>query len=185
MRRLRGMTILSLFVSFIFAFLVFGCAKPPKQELETAEKALSDAKAKEAHIYAEETYKKAEEALSKAQSLVNEKKYKEAKKLAQEAEKLARQAETEIESGKARMKEETEKLLSDIRTSIEETKKMIPEVVKKKIISREEARTLLSKWESELSSAKENFDKGNLKDARDKAKALMDEINEKVKEMKK
>ena len=44
-------------------FLLSGCAKPPTEEIAKAEKALGDAKTKEADIYLEDGFKKAETAL--------------------------------------------------------------------------------------------------------------------------
>jgi len=177
--------VFSLIVCFGLILFILSCAKPPKEELDSAEKAVSDARAKEAHIYAQETFKKAEEALNKAKSLVSEKKYKEAKELAIEAQKLAKQSETEIEAGKAKMKEETEKLFTDIKASLEETKKILPLVIRKKVISKEQAQNLLGKWEIDLSAAKESLGAGKIKEANDKAKSLLEEVRAKSEEIKK
>lgn len=185
MKRGQWVRILSLVLCFGFVLLVFGCAKPPKEELDNAEKALNSAKSKEADVYAPDTFKKAEEALNKAKSLINEKKYKEAKALAIEAEKLAKQSETEIEAGKAKMKEETEKLLTDIKASLEETKKILPQVIRKKVISKEDAQNLLGKWELDFSTAKESLDGGKIKEAKDKAQSLLEELKAKSEEIKK
>ncbi len=180
---LRSGLILSILLSL--SIFLSSCAKPPKAEIESAEKALMSARSKEAHIYSEETYRKAEEALNKAHSFVSEKKYKEAKELAIEAEKLARQSEGEVEANKAKMKEETEKLLTDIRTSIEETKKILPLGVRKKVIAKEEAQKLIGKWETDLSSAKESLEMGKVREARDKAQSLLEEVRAKSEEIRK
>ncbi|MCX7857365.1 MAG: DUF4398 domain-containing protein [Deltaproteobacteria bacterium] len=185
MRKWKLTRAFSIVLCFGLIFLVFGCTKPPKQELENAEKAINSAKSKEAHIYAEETFKKAEEVLNKAKTFITEKKYKEAKQLLIEAEKLAKQAETEIEAGKAKMKEETEKMFTDIKTSLEETKKLLPQVIRKKIISKDDAQNLVGKWELDFSTAKESLEAGKIKEAKDKAKSLLDEVKSKSEEFKK
>lgn len=181
----RGKILASLLVSLVFFAFLFGCAKAPTKEMEAAEKALNDAKAKEAHIYAEETFKKAEDAFNKAKALVNEKKYKEAKALLEEAQKLAKQAEGEIEQGKAKMKEEAEKLFTDIKTALDETKKLVPELIKKKVLTKDEAQNLLGKWEVDLAQAKDSLNAGKIGEARNKAKALLDEVKSKTEGLKK
>ena len=72
-------------VMFACIVLLSGCAKPPTEEIAKAEKALEDAKAKEADIYLEDGFKKAEAALKKAKDLVTQKEYKDAKAAAEEA----------------------------------------------------------------------------------------------------
>lgn len=181
----RGKSVLNLFLCVLLVLLLYGCAKPPTKEMEAAEKALNDAKAKEAHIYAEDTFKKAEEAFNKAKNLVNEKKYKEAKALLEEAQKLAKQAEGEIEQGKAKMKEEAEKLFTDIKVALDETKKMVPELIKKRVLTKDEAQNLLGKWEVDFAQAKDSFNAGKIGEARNKAKALLDEVKSKTEGLKK
>lgn len=169
----------------LLLFIVSGCAKPPKKEIEGAERALENAKLKEAHLYAEETFKKAEDTLGRAKSLVTQKKYKEAKELAIEAEKLARKAEEEVASNKAKMKEEAETLLSDIKAAIDEAKKIFPLLARKKVISKDEAQNLLGKWEFDLSTLKESLSAGKIREARDKAQSLLKDVRTKMDEIKK
>src|SRR4030067_774992 len=69
-----------------------GREKPPTQELENAERAVVEAKQKEADIYVPDVFSKAEETLKKAKDLMRERKYKEAKKAAEDSINLAKQA---------------------------------------------------------------------------------------------
>jgi len=49
-----------------FSLVIIGCAKPPTMEIEKAEKAVAEAKQKEADLYAQDIFSRSEEALKKA-----------------------------------------------------------------------------------------------------------------------
>ena len=87
----------SLYVVFVAMVILFftifaGCAKPPTEEMTKAEKAVEEAKQKEAPVYVPDLFTKAEESLNKAKDYIVGKKYKEAKQVALETETLAKQA---------------------------------------------------------------------------------------------
>src|SRR5512145_2624810 len=89
----------------ILSFTLFaGCSKPPTEEMTKAEKALEEAKQKEAPAYVPDLFTKAEESLKKAKDYIANKKYKEAKQVAIETEALGRQAIAGIEAAKAKVK---------------------------------------------------------------------------------
>lgn len=56
-----------------------GYSKPPTKEIEAADKAVSEARQKEADLYSQYLYSKADETLELAKDFVAAKKYKEAK----------------------------------------------------------------------------------------------------------
>ena len=76
---------LAVFLVSILVFsvsIITGCAKPPTKEVESAEKAIAEAKLKEADLYVQDVFMKAEDSLKNANDLIAAKKYKEAKKAA-------------------------------------------------------------------------------------------------------
>ncbi|MBM4128903.1 MAG: DUF4398 domain-containing protein, partial [Nitrospira sp.] len=90
----KGSVVLRFLAGALTVFIMFigGCAKPPTQEIENAEKAVAEAKQKEADLYAKDIFSKAEDALKKAKEYVAVKKYTEAKKEAANAVGFSQQA---------------------------------------------------------------------------------------------
>jgi len=148
-----------LFLS-LSIFFIAGCAKPPTQEIAKAEKALDEAKQKEANLYVPDIYQKAEESIKSAKDLVVNKQYKEAKKAAEETVQIARQAIAMIEPGKAKMKKEAEQLLNDVEKSLGEFKQLAATAIKKKVFAaRTDIEGLIGKWEIDLINIKEKLTK--------------------------
>jgi hypothetical protein len=153
--------------------LFIGCAKPPTAEMEKAEKAIAEAKAKEANLYAEEVFKKAEGALKSAQDFVTAKKYKEAKTAAEEAVTLAGQAVTEVETNKAKMKTEVEEGLANLQKELESLKALVVDATKKRAqINREEVQAAVGKAEVEVAAVKDLLQGGKVREAKDKLAEL-------------
>lgn len=157
--------------------LIVGCAQPPTKELESAEKALADAKQKEADLYAQDIFSKADGALKKGKELVTAKNYKEAKTALDEALKLAQQAVQAVEPNKAKMKTETEQLMIDTQNAINEVKTLVSQAIRKKApIDKAEIQGAIGKWEVDLVAAKENLNVGKIRAAFDQITSLKDEI---------
>ncbi|MBP6940365.1 MAG: DUF4398 domain-containing protein [Syntrophorhabdaceae bacterium] len=168
-----------LFLSLSVLF-VAGCAKPPTQEIAKAEKALDEAKQKEAHLYVPDIYKKAEESLKSAKDLVVNKQYKEAKKAAEETVQFARQAIAMIEPGKAKMKKEAEQLLNDVEKSLGEFKQLAATAIKKKVFAaRADIEGLIGKWEIDLINIKEKLQNQQVKQAYDDIDAVKGQVRSK------
>lgn len=72
--------------------LLWGCAKPPRQELLTAQSALAKAAAAEAQLLASEEYRAASDALRDGEDLIRRKKYNLARQILPLAESHAQKA---------------------------------------------------------------------------------------------
>ncbi len=162
----------------IVSFALFtGCAKPPTEEMAKAEKAVEEAKQKEAPAYAPEQFAKADESLKKAKELVTAKKYKEAKQAATETEGLAQQAVAGVEPAKTKMKTDAEQLAQDIQKIIDEAKAALEGAAKKKAVAkvRDEAKEMVAKWETDLAAVKEKIAQ-KVKEAVDELKAMKEQL---------
>lgn len=167
------------------SFIIFaGCSKPPTEEMTKAEKAVEDAKQKEAPLYVPDLFAKADESLKKAKDFVTGKKYKEAKQAAAETETLVQQAIAGIEPAKAKIKTEAEQAVQDIQKSIDELKAVVEGAAKKKPLAqkREEVQGMITKWEADLAAAKEKLQSPKIKEGSDGLKAIKDDIGAKKEE---
>jgi hypothetical protein len=178
----------SLYVVFItmvvLSFTLFtGCAKPPTEEMTKAEKALEEAKQREAPAYVPDLFAKAEESLKKAKDYVDNKKYKEAKQVAIETETLARQAIAGIETAKAKIKTEAEQVAQDVQKGIDDVKALVTAAEKKKALAtaREEVKGVITKWEADFTSIKEKL-QSKAKEAADELKAMKEQVDKKKEE---
>lgn len=154
-----------------------GCAKPPTKEIEIADKAVAEAKQKEADLYVQDVFAKAEEALKKAKGFVVEKKYKEAKSSAAEALSLAQQSLAMIEPNKAKMKTDAEQTLIDVQTSLGELKSSVAAAIKKKApINREEIQGMIGKWEIDLVNIKDQLQSEKTRQAYDLLVSLQAQV---------
>jgi hypothetical protein len=153
------------------------CAKPPVQELAQAEKAIEEAKQKEADLYAQDLFLKAQDSLKKAKDLVTSKKYDEAKKAAEEAANFAKQAIPLVEQNKAKMKAESEQMVQDVQIALEELrahvaksgKRMAPNEAKR-------VNEIIKKWETDLTSIKDMIQGQKVQQASDQLKAMKENI---------
>lgn len=124
----RILVIISLFSLLVLAF--YGCAKPPKAEIDAAEAALKSATEAGAGKYASAKYKEASDMLSKAKKEVENKKYKEALQSAITAKTKAEEAKTEAEANKTKAKGEVETLLVEAGKSITNAKAKVDSIAK-------------------------------------------------------
>jgi hypothetical protein len=166
--------VLGLMVSIT---LFSSCAKPPTQELAQAEKAIEEAKQKEADRYAQDLFLKAQDSLKKAKELVTAKNYDEAKKAAEEAANFAKQAIPLAEQNKTKMKDEAEQIAKDIEKALEELRTQVAKSGKR--MARNEAKRvneMIQKWETDLNGMKEMIQGQKLQQASDQIKALKEEV---------
>ncbi|OPY78568.1 MAG: hypothetical protein A4E64_00841 [Syntrophorhabdus sp. PtaU1.Bin058] len=171
---------ISITAFVLFVLLIAGCTKPPTQEIAKAEKALEEAKLKEAHLYAPDIYKKAEESLKNAKGLVVNKQYKEAKKAAEETVQFAQQAIKMVEPGKRKIKKEAELVLKEVEKSLVEFKTLAAKAIKKKVFAASEGvEGLIGKWEIDLVNIKEKLQNRQAKQAYDDLNAIREEIKSK------
>jgi negative regulator of replication initiation len=164
------------FLILLFALSVSyitGCAKPPTQEMAKAEKAVEEAKQKEAHLYVPDIFKQAEDSLKNAKDLVVNKSYKEAKKAAEDTIQISQQAISMIEQNKAKMKVEAVQLMEGIQKDLEEFKIMAAKAIKKKVFaSSEDIQKVIGKAEIDLVNVKEKLEGGLVKQAYDDLKTV-------------
>jgi hypothetical protein len=166
-----------LIVCIFVLSLILACAKPPTQEMAEAEKAISDAKAREADLYVQDVFAKAQDEFKKAGELVLAKKYVEAKASAMEAVKFAGQASSLIEQKRQEMKAELEAILPDVQKTMDETKKMAAAVIKKKASeANDELLAEIGKFEIDMTNIKEHLQTGKVRQSSDLAKTLAEKI---------
>jgi len=169
---------LGMVLALFSILLISACAKPPTEEMAKADKAIADAKAKEADLYVPDIFTKAQDQMNKANEMVTAKKYKEAKTAALEVVKLTQEAVSLIEQNKQKMKEELEKMLPDLQKALDETKSAATAAIKKKAVSsKEELQSTIGKFELDMTSVKEQLQAGKIKQASDLAKMLLEQIN--------
>jgi len=166
--------VLLVALSFVF---ISGCSKLPAKEIASADKAVSEAKQKEADLYAQDVFSKAEEVLKKAQSQVAEKKYKEAKASAEEALKIAEEAISMVEPNKAKMKAEAEQIIIDVQNSLGELKSSVVKAIKKKAqIDREGLQGMIGKWEIDMVTIQELMQTGKIRQAYDQLVSVQEQV---------
>jgi len=169
---------------FVFAvvslMLLAGCSKPPTEALQKAEQALEEAKQKGANLYTEDLFKKAEEGLKKAKDQIAAKQYKEAAQTLLEVVPAAQHAITGVEAGKAKMKEEADKFVGEAQKGLDELKTDVAAAIKKKLpVQREEVEQAIGKWGVDLAGIKDKLQSGNIREAFDGLKTMVDEIKAK------
>ena len=153
--------------------LQYGCAKPPAEEIAKAEKAVEEARVKEANVYVEDVFKKAETALKKAKDLMTQKEYKEAKTAAEEAATLGQQAASQVEAGKAKMKADAEQMITQVQAATNELKVMVADAIsQKRPVNREEVQALIGKNEVDVLNVKVRLETGKIKEGYEQIKTM-------------
>ena len=169
-----------LVIIILILVLLIGREKPPTLEVENAEKAVAEAKQKEADIYVPDIFSKAEESLKKAKDLMREKKYKEAKKAAEDTINLAKQAISQVEPNRSKMKAEAEQMISGLRKEIDELKSLIAKPSKRMTKrERKELEELIQKWEKDLANIEAMMGAQKIRQAYDQLMALKKEVSSK------
>lgn len=167
-----------LVIIILILVLLIGREKPPTLEVENAEKAVAEAKQKEADIYVPDIFSKAEESLKKAKDLMREKKYKEAKKAAEDTINLAKQAISQVEPNKSKMKAEDEQMISDIQKGIDELKSLIAKASKRMTKrERKELEELIQKWEKDLANIEAMMEAKKIRQSYDQLMGLKKEVS--------
>lgn len=182
----KGRTFYCFFIALlILSFGISGCSKPPAEEMAKADKAIEEAKQKEAPVYVPDLFAKAESSLKQAQDYIAGKKYKEAKQAAMETEISAQQAIAGIEAAKAKIKTEAEKFAEDVQKEIDDLKNTISTTPKKKIPAKtiEEIQAEIIKWETDFTRIKEKLQGPKLKEASDELKKLSEQLSAKKEEI--
>ena len=169
-----------LVIIILILVLLIGREKPPTLEVENAEKAVAEAKQKEADIYVPDIFSKAEETLKKVKDLMREKKYKEVKKAAEDTINLAKQAISQVEPNKSKMKAEAEQMISGLRKEIDELKSLIAKPSKRMTKrERKELEELIQKWEKDLANIEAMIGAQKIRQAYDQLMALKKEVSSK------
>ena len=167
-------SLLVLILSFVF---LSGCAKPPTQEMEQAEKSVAEAKQKEVDLYVPDLFGKVEASLKNAKDLVGAKKYKEAKAAAKEVAQLVQQAIPIVEQNKAKLKAEAEGMIQEVTKEIAEMKPVLAKAIKKmKAEEQKEAQSMLGKWELDIVNIKDLLQGQKIKQAFDGIKPIQEQI---------
>lgn len=167
----------SALILTVFIAILSSCAKPPTEELAQAEKAIGEAKQKEADLYVRDLFLKAQDSLKKAKDLVAAKEYKEAKKAAEEAANMAKQAIPLAEQNKVRMKAEAGQQVQEVQRAIEDLRAHVAKSGKR--MARNEAKAvneMIKKWEADLTGIKGMIQGEKLQQASDQLKAMKENI---------
>jgi len=115
-----------VFIVCIVAALVFGCAKPPIAEMDSAKEAVFKAENDEnAVVYASGTLARAKDSLRRMQVEADSKRYDAAKTHAAEAKTQAEKAIADGKAAAARAKDESASLVSGLRAELDETRRNI------------------------------------------------------------
>lgn len=177
MQKTKFLTVFLVLILVFSVSIITGCAKPPTKEVESAEKAIAEAKLKEADLYVQDVFMKAEDSLKNAKDLITLKKYKEAKKAAEDALSFAQQAIPMVDLSKAKMKAEAEQMVQDVQGALDELKSMVAKAPKKKSpINREEIQGMIGKWEVDMVNIKDQLEAQKIRQAYDQLKSMGDEI---------
>jgi len=177
MRKRVSSTIILLFIFLLSLTLLTGCAKPPTQEVENAEKAITQAKQKEADLYVQDEFRKAVEALQKAKDLIINREYKEAKASAEASANSALKAISFVEMNKATLKEEAEKMVQEVQQSLGELKTIAATAIKKKApFNKEEVQGAIGKYELDIMSVKDQLQEQKIRGAYDQLVSLKEQI---------
>jgi hypothetical protein len=183
LKKRKVLSLLCVLVAFAFA-LVMGCAQPPTEEMAKADKAIAEAKEKEANLYAQDALKKAEDVFKKAKEQVAAKQYKEAKQAAIDTVALAQQAIAGVAAGKAKMQEEAAKMAVDVDKALDELKTDVAMAIKKKLpVPKEEVQAAIGKWGVDLASLKDKLQSGKISEAFGELKAMMTAVGAKKEEI--
>ena len=175
---------LFLVIGILSLVFVWGCSKPPTEALAKAEQIIEEAKQKGANLYAEDAFKKAEESLKKAKDQVSAKQYKEAAQTLLETVPLAQEAVAGVETGKAKMKEEAEKFVGEAQRALDDLKTDVTEALKKNLpVPKEEVQAAIGKWEVDFAGIKDKLQNGNIREAFDGLKTLMEAVKAKRDDM--
>jgi len=151
---------------------------PSAEEVKNAEMALSEAKQKEADLYAQDEYQRAKDSLAEATHLLAAKEYRKAKKAVEEATGQARQASKAVEENKAKMKAEDERMLSDFNRQVDELKIRAakPGMDTPTEVPRE-VQELVGKWEIMKMRIPELIQRGRIREAHDELKTIEGVLN--------
>jgi hypothetical protein len=167
-------------VAIVVSLMVAGCSKPPTEAMTKAEQAIEEAKQKGANLYAEDAFKKAEDLLKKAKDQVAAKQYKEALQSLTETASLTQQAVAGIEAGKAKMKGEAETYVVEGQKALEDLKKDVADAIKKKLpVPKEEVQAAIGKWEVDFAGIKDKLQSGQIREAFDGLKAMLEAVKAK------
>jgi len=177
----RGTCYMLFFVFAVFSLMLLAsCSKPPTEALQKAEQALEEAKQKGANLYAEDLFKKAEEGLKKAKDQIAAKQYKEAAQTLLEVVPAAQQAVAGVEAGKAKMKEEADKFVGEAQKGLDELKADVAAAIKKKLpVAKEEIQAAIGKMEVDFAGIKDKLQSGNIREAFDGLKEIMETVKAK------
>ncbi len=161
-------------VAMVFLLvLASGCTKPPLEEIAKAEKALENAKAKEADIYLEDGYKKAETSLKKAKDLLAQKEYKGAKAAADEASSQAQLLSSQVDAARTKMKADADQMHQEVKEQTNELKVIVADAVKRNLpVDRDAAQALIGKNEIDLINVKVRLETGKIRQGYDDLKIM-------------
>jgi len=173
-----GIVVVLVILNLIWLIFLRKRIGPAAEEVKNAEMALSEAKQKEADLYAQDQYQGAEASLAQATHLLAAKEYRKAKKAAEEATKQARQAIRAVEENKAKMKAEDERMLSDFNRQVDELKIRAakPGMDTPTEVPRE-VQELVGKWEIMKMRIPELIQRGRIREAHDELKTIEGVLN--------
>jgi len=175
---IAGIVVVLVILYLIWVMFLRKRMGPPAEEIKNAEMALSEAKQKEADLYAQDEYKRAEDSLAMATHLLGAKEYRKAKKALEEASGQARQASKAVEGNKAKMKAEAERMLSDFNRQVDELKIRAakPETDTPTKVPRE-VQELVGKWEIMKMRIPDLIQRGRIREAHDELKTIEGVLN--------
>jgi len=175
---IAGIVVVLVILYLIWVMFLRKRRGPSAEEVKTAEMALSEAKQKEADLYAQDEYQRAKDSLAEATHLLAAKEYRKAKKAVEEATGQARQATKAVEENKAKMKAEDEKMFSDFNRQVDELKIRAakPGTDTPRKVPRE-VQELVGKWEIMKMRIPDLIQRGRIREAHDELKTIEGVLN--------
>jgi len=168
-----GIVVILLIFFFVWVLFLRKRRGTAAEEVKKAEMALSEAKQKEADLYAQDEYQRAEDSLVKARHLLAAKEYRKAKKAVEEAAEQARKAGAAVEENRTKMKAEDERMLSDFNRQVDELKIRAAKLgtdTPTKVSA--EVQELVGKWEIMKMRIPDLLQRGRIREAHDELKTI-------------
>jgi len=186
-------TMLTLVVMLLTLVLFSGCAKAPVQELEAAKAALEGAVKAEANIYAADAFKAVNDSLEAAQAEIQTqdakfglfRNYDRVKTLLEGVTNAAAGLGQQAAVNKEQVRAEADTLIKQATAAIDLAKKKIAKAPRGK-----EGKMVMMQFQndlqtiaSELTVAAQSQEQGQYMVARDKAKTVLDQVNNMIAEL--
>jgi hypothetical protein len=189
-------SIILVFVSALFVFLLVGCGSPPEEQINTAKAALQAAKDAEADRYVPDKYNAAKSALDGAMTEVKKqdsklmfKNFSQAETMLGNATNLAKEAESAAINRKQEIQQQLPQMIDDLNASIMEVKRLMKRAprTKESLMALQSIQADVQSLENVPQQANNAMKQGDyisaynqVSNGQSKASGLIDELNQAI-----